>query len=489
MKIGAEVSKRFVTNVLGTLAGFLGTVFFTRELGFDGIGTYAAYFSLQMIAANVFSFGLYPVVVKRVSGGDREAREFTSGALILFAGVAVVAGLSVAFRGLINELLGVNVALLVPLGVLTWGLFRLSGSFLEGKQRVALVGAIENGRYALIVPIQTALVVAGHGVTGLVWGLIAGQFLTFLVSYVGFARVIPARPSVDMFRSFVDFSKYAYVRSVSSQLFKQADYLLIQQFVGPAATGVYKNVFTLTEASMLFSSALAQVAFPQFSALNEAGDEEEEVTRLLSAVFTYAGLFAIPIVGGGAVIGNALLLTIYGESAGTATLPLLGAVGLANALVPILAVANLLNGYREGLEKFFLGTGRPRLYAASGVLLIAVYGVSAAPLTIWFGAWGVAWATVLAFGASVASMLVFLDESVPSSTYADVGHQVAAMAAMTAVVYGLKLQLGGAAGAVRIAILLAVGGLTYFGVLLALSERIRIDAVAVFRDLRAQLLS
>ncbi|WP_135805507.1 oligosaccharide flippase family protein [Halorussus marinus] len=488
MKIGAEVSKRFVTNVLGTVAGFLGTVFFTRELGFGGIGTYAAYFSLQMIAANVFSFGLYPVLVKRVSGGDTEAREFASGALVLLAGVAAVAALSVAFRGTINGLLGVDVALLVPLGVLTWGLFRLSGSFLEGKQRVALVGAIENGRYALIVPIQAALVVEGHGVRGLVWGLIAGQFLTFLVSYVGFARVVPARPSVALFRSFVGFSKYAYVRSVSSQLFKQADYLLIQQFVGPAATGVYKNVFTLTEASMLFSSALAQVAFPQFSALNEAGDDEE-VGRLLSAVFTYAGLFAVPIVGGGAVIGNALLLTIYGESAGTATLPVLGAVGLANALVPVLAVANLINGYREGLEKFFLGTGRPRLYAASGVLLIGVYGVSAVPLTIWFGAWGVAWATVLAFGASVATMLVFLDESVPASTYTDVGHQVASMAVMTAVVYALKLQLGGAAGAVRIAALLAVGGLTYFGVLLGLSERIRIDAVAVLRDLRGQLLS
>ncbi|USZ68043.1 oligosaccharide flippase family protein [Halorussus salilacus] len=487
MKVGAEISKRFVTNVLGTLAGFLGTVFFTRQLGFDGIGTYAIFFSLQMVAANVFSFGLYPVVVKRVSEGGKEARHFTSGAIILFAGVAVVAVLSAAFRAQINGLVGVEAALLVPLAVLTWGLFRLSGSFLEGKERVALVGAIENGRYALIVPIQAALVVADFGVPGLIWGLIAGQFLTFLVSYVGFARVVPARPSMELFRSFVDYSKYAYVQSVSGQLFKQADYILLGQFVGPGPTGVYKNVFTITEASMLFSSALAQVAFPRFSALDAAGDDEE-VGRLLSAMFTYAGVFAIPIVGGGAVVGNALLLTIYANSAGTIALPLVGVVGLANALIPVLAVANLVNGYREGLEKFFLGTGRPRLYAASGVVLIVTYGLSALPLTVAFGAWGVAWATVLAFGASVASMLAFLDEPVPRSAVVDVARQVASMAVMTAVVWLLEVQLGGAAGAVRIAVLLGVGAATYFAVLLALSERIRIDVLAVLRDLRREML-
>lgn len=487
MKVGAEISKRFVTNVLGTLAAFFGTVFFTRELGFGGIGTYAVFLSLQMIAANLSSFGLYPVVVKRVSEGTDEARHFTSGALILFGGTAVVALATLVLRSRINSILDADAALFVPFGVLSWGLFRLSGSFLEGKQRVALVGAIENGRYALIVPIQAALVVAGYGVEGLIGGLVAGQFLTFLVSYVGFARVVPARPSRELFRAFLGYSKYAYVKSVSSQLFKHADYILLGHIVGTGVTGVYKNVFTLTEASMLFSSALAQVTFPQFSALTEAGDDEA-VERLLSVVFTYSGVFAIPIIGGGAVVGNALLLTIYGQGAGTISLPLVGVVGLANALVPVLAGANLLNGYREGLEKFFLGTGRPKLYAASGILLVVVYGVLAVPLTTYFGSWGVAWATVLAFGASVGAMVVMLDESIPPRALADVTRQAVAMLVMTGVVYGLRLQLGGASGVIRLGFLLVVGAIVYFAVLLVLSERIRIDVLAVADDLRNQML-
>lgn len=488
MKIGAEVSKRFVTNILGTLAAFVGTIFFTRELGFDGIGVYGTFLSFQMIAANVSSFGLYPVVVKRVSEGEHEARHFASGAAILFGGVAALSVVFFLIREYVNAALHLDAAMLVPPAVLSWGLFRLSGSFLEGKQQVALVGAIENARYALIVPIQAALVVLGHGVYGLIWGLIAGQFLTFLVSYVGFARVVPARPSRDLFGEFLGYSKYAYVQSVSGQVFKHADYILINSLVGPAATGVYKNVFTLTEASMLFSSALAQVALPQISA-NTADGNDEETTKILSAILTYAGLFAIPVLGGGAVVGNALLLTLYGASAGTTTLPLLGVVGLANALIPVLALANLMNGYREGLEKFFLGTDRPRVYAISGVLLVLTYGVTAYPLTTLYDAWGVAWATVLAFAVSVGTLLYLLDQSISLAAVADVGRQVVAMLVMVGVVYSLKMQLGGAEGALRLAVLLGAGGVTYFAVLLLLSERIRIDVRGVLGDLRNQLLS
>jgi O-antigen/teichoic acid export membrane protein len=482
MKVGAEISKRFVTNVLGTLAGFLGTLYFTRELGFAGIGTYAIFVSIQMIAANLSSFGLYTVLTKRVSEGTDQAKYFTTGAFMLLSGVAVVAALSVVLRGFINDVVGVDVALLVPLGVLSWGSFRLSGAYLEGKQRVALAGAIENGRYAIVVPIQAVLVLEGYGVPGLVWGLIAGQFLTFLISYLGYARVVPALPSASIARSFLDYSKYAYVQNVSSQLFKHADYIIIGQFAGQGPTGVYKNVFTITEAAMLFSSALSKVTFPQFSALSEVGDDAE-ITRLFAALFTYAGLFAIPLVGGGAVIGNDVLLTLYGENPGETLLPLVGAVGLANVLVPILAVANLLNGYRDGLEKYFLGTGNPKVYAASGFLLIVVYGLTAVPLTIAYDAWGVAIATVLAFGTSVTTMLWFLDEPIPLSALADVGKEIVAMLAMTGVVYVIVDQLGAAHGALRLGFVLAVGGSVYFAVLLALSERVRVDAYAVSRDL------
>lgn len=488
MKVGAEVSKRFVTNVLGTVAGFLGTVFFTRELGFDGIGVYSIFLGVQMIAANLSSFGLYPVVTKRVSEGENEARHFTSGAIILFVGVSILAGIFATLRGYVNDILHVEAAMLVPLGVLSWGLFRLSGAFLEGKQRVALVGAIENGRYALVVPIQVALVVAGNGVYGLIWGLIVGQFLTFLISYVGFARVVPARPSRQLFYEFLNYSKYSYVKSVASQLFKHADYILIGQLVGTTVAGVYKNVFTITEASMLFSAALSQVALPQVSAHTEAGNDEE-TTYLLSAILTYAGLFAIPVLGGGAVVGNALLLTLYGEKAGMTVLPLVGSVGLANALVPVLALANLLNGYRDGLETYFLGVDRPRVYAVSGVLLIGTYAATVVPLTVLYESWGVAWATVISFGVSVVALLWLLNQSISITAIADVGRQIVAMLVMSGVVFSLKLQLGGADGALRLGALLAVGGVTYFAVLLLLSERIRLDARGVVNDLWNQFLS
>ncbi|MFC6952740.1 oligosaccharide flippase family protein [Halorubellus litoreus] len=486
MAVGVETSKRFLTNVLGTVAGFLGTLYFTRELGFAGVGTYAVFVSLQMVAGSLATFGVFAVLTKRVSEGRDQAAYFTTGALLVGAGTAAVAAVTVALRGPINAVVGVDVALLVPAGVLSWGLFRLSGAFLEGKQRVALAGALDSGRHAVVVPIQVALVLDGYGVHGLVYGLVAGQTLTFLASYLGYARVVPNLPTLDVVRDFLGYSKYAYVQVVADQLFKHADYVILGTFAGAGPTGVYKNAFQITEASTLFASALSKVSFPKLSELTETGDDAE-VARLFAALFTYGGLVAIPVAAGGAVVGNDLLLTLYGENPGTTTLPLLGVVGLANALVPLLAVANLLNGYRTSLERFSLGTGNPRLYAASGVVLVTVYAVTAVPLTIAYDAWGVAIATVLAFGVSVAANLVLLDERVPLGALRDVGAELLAALVMTGVVAVLVDALGAAHGALRLGFVLAIGATTYFAVLLALSERIRIDARHVADDILADV--
>lgn len=486
MAVGVETSKRFVTNVLGTVAGFLGTLYFTRELGFAGVGTYAVFVSLQMVAGSLATFGVFAVLTKRVSEGRDQAAYFTTGALLVGVGTAAVAVVAVALRDTINAIVGVDVALLVPAGVLSWGLFRLSGAFLEGKQRVALAGALDSGRHAIVVPIQVALVLDGYGVHGLVYGLVAGQTLTFLVSYLGYARVVPNPPTLDAVRDFLGYSKYTYVQVVADQLFKHADYVILGTFAGAGPTGVYKNAFQITEASTLFASALSKVSFPKLSELTEAGDDAE-IARLFAALFTYGGLVAIPVAAGGAVVGNDLLLTLYGENPGTTTLPLLGVVGLANALVPLLATANLLNGYRTSLERFSLGTDNPRLYAASGVVLVVAYAVTAIPLTIAYDAWGVAIATVLAFGASVTANLVLLDERIPLGALRDVGVEIIAALLMTVVVAIVVDVLGAAHGALRLGFVLGIGATTYFAVLLALSERVRVDARAVASDLVADV--
>lgn len=482
MKVGAEVSKRFVANVFGTVAGFLGTFYFANVLGADGIGTYAVFTSLQMVAGTLASLGLFQAVTKRVSEGGAEARHFTSGLIVVFVGAALAGAGAVALRGPINGALGVEAAALVPLGVLSWSLFRLVGAYLAGTGRVALAGFVENGRYVLIVGAQTALVVAGYGVAGLLWGLIAGQFATFLFAYLRYARVAPARPSRALFVEFLQFSKYVYAQSVAGQLFKHADYILLGQFAGVGAAGVYKLAFTVTEATMLFSSALAQVSFPEFSRLSER-ERTERVRDLFGKTVSYAGLFAVPALGGGAVVGNALLATVYGVAPGTVDVPVLGAVGLGSALIVVLALANLLNGYRSAFESYFAGTNRPEVSAAGAGALIAAYALLAVPLFRAVGALGLAVATTVSFGVCCLLLWTELEAKPPRSAFVDVGTQVGATAVMVAAVAALRGALGGAAGAGRLGVLLAAGVAVYFAALIAANGRLRRDAFWVARDL------
>lgn len=484
MKVGAEVSKRFVANVGGTLAGFLGTMYFTRVLGAKGFGIYAIFLSFQMLTGTLVTFGLFASVTKLVSEGTDQARHFATGLLFVFAGSAVAAVAFALLRPVVNGVLGVEAALIVPLGILSWSLFRLTGAFLEGEGKVALAGFVENFRYVPIVAIQTALVVAGLGVYGLLWGLIAGQFVTFGIAYA-YARVIPARPSRALFGEFLAFSKYSYLQSVASQAFKHADYVLIGQFLGAGAAGIYKVSFTVTEAAMLFSAALSRVSFPEFSRLS-ADQRSEAVRDLLSKAVSYAGLFAIPALAGGAVIGNDLLLTVFSVRPGTIDVPPLGAVGLGNLLIGLLALANLFNGYRDTLEKYFLGTNRPRVAAASATLLLATYAAVFYPLIRLLDAAGLALTTAISFAVACLFLWWRLEYPVPRTSLRDVGVQAFAAAVMAGVVFVATGALGGAAGVVRLVAVLSIGAATYFALLVGLNERMRTDAKWVLRDLREE---
>ncbi|WP_224269120.1 oligosaccharide flippase family protein [Haloprofundus salinisoli] len=486
MTVGAEVSKRFLANVFGTVAGFAGTVFFTRELGAPGLGVYAIFTSFQMAAATVVTFGLFSALTKRVSEGENQAKHFTSGILIVLVGTALSALAFAAAAPLVNGVLDADAALLVPLGILSWSLMRVAGAFLEGKGEVALAGFIENGRYVVIVGLQTALLLAGYGVYALLWGLVLGQFATFLVAYLGYARVVPAFPSRELVGDFFSFSKYTYVQSLGSQLFKQADYIVLGQLFGTGAAGLYKISFTLTEAAMLFSSALSDVSFPEFSRL-QANDRGERIRELLAKSVTYAGLFAIPAIGGGLVVGNDLLSVVYGVAPGTVSLGALGAVGVGNLLIAVLALANLSNGYRSVLESYFLGTNRPRISALSSVVLIVTYAVLVLPLAELGGTIGLGLVTTLSFGGSCLLLWRTLDYRPTRAVAKDVGTQLAATVVMMAVVATLYAVLDGVSGALTLCLLLGVGGVTYFASLLVVNGRLRNDAWWVVRDLTGEI--
>ncbi|QCJ48268.1 polysaccharide biosynthesis protein [Haloprofundus sp. MHR1] len=486
MKVGAEVSKRFVANVFGTVAGFAGTVYFTRLLGTSGLGVYAIFTSFQMAAATLVTFGLFSALTKRVSEGENEAKHFTSGVLIVLVGTAISAVAFAAAAPLVNGILDADAALLVPLGILSWSLMRVAGAFLEGKGKVALAGFIENGRYVVIVGIQTALLLLGYEVYALLWGLVLGQFATFLVAYLGYARVIPAFPSRELLGDFLSFSKYTYVQSLGSQLFKQADYIVLGQLFGSSAAGLYKLSFTLTEAAMLFSSALSDVSFPEFSRL-EASDRAERIRELLAKSVTYAGLFAIPAIGGGLIVGNDILSVIYDVDPGTVSLGAVGAVGVGNLLIAVLALANLSNGYRSVLESYFLGTNRPRISALSSVVLIATYAVFVLPLAELAGTIGLGLVTTLSFGGSCLLLWWSLEYRPTRELLADVGSQLAATLSMMLIVGAVYALLGGISGLFTLGVVLGVGGLAYFASLLVTNGRLRNDAWWVVQDLRGEI--
>jgi len=117
MRIGQTSLIVFVTKVVRSIAGFVATLYFARELGACVLGTYSLVLAVVAWVGIAGKVGLTAAVNKRVSEGEDEAEYFTDGALSLVAMFAVISLELYVFRGPLEAYIGRPVSLFVVLSL------------------------------------------------------------------------------------------------------------------------------------------------------------------------------------------------------------------------------------------------------------------------------------------------------------------------------------------------------------------------------------
>jgi O-antigen/teichoic acid export membrane protein len=197
-----------------------------------------------------------------------------------------------------------------------------------------------------------------------------------------------------------------------------------------------------------------------------AKEDPQAVSRIVEQSLTFGGLFLIPGLFGGVLLGGRIL-RIYGP-----------AFPQGATVLSILIVANLFMGYQNQLVNTLNAIDRPDLAfrvnvafvvanLSLNVVLVSLYG--------WIGA-------ALATAASVAVSLVLayrhvqslIDFAVPVS---EIGRQWVAAGVMAVVVYaGLQFEEANRVigqNFVVVLVLVAVGAGVYFVALVSLSQEFR----------------
>jgi O-antigen/teichoic acid export membrane protein len=458
MKYGRTTAVSFLSKLLMSVAGFVGTIVLTRTLGRTQYGTYVVVISVLAWVTIVAELGIPQALKKRIS--EQDGQDYVvAGLLVQGLLFAVVVACLWLVRPYLNAYMEIQ-ATLVLVGLLA---ARLASNYvqtvLDGQQLVHVSSLLTPVEWISRSVVQVALVVAGGGITGAFAGYAAGAFVGVAVGayFVSTRVALPTRKHFDRLGAYARFS---WLSSVKGRTFLSMDTLVLALFVPNGLIAVYEIAWNLASLFSTFGSAVRRTLFPEMSKITSENGITGEVSGLLRVSLTYSGLFLIPGLIGAAVVGD-VVLQIYGPGFSTGYHILL-----------ILTFARLLYGYQSQIESTLSAVDRPDLSFRVNATFVAVNLLLNLVLAWQFGWYGAAAATTIS--AAVGLVLSYhyaarvINVNLPMT---EMGKQWLAALVMGGAVLSLQLVFGNSLAIAFILIVLGVS--TYFSILLCISPSFR----------------
>jgi O-antigen/teichoic acid export membrane protein len=467
MKVGQTSIVVFLSKLLGSALGFLGTLYFARELGAEVIGVYTLVLTVVGWLILASEVGVGTAMVKRISEGTDRGAHLTAALLTILAfalslSVLVVLGTPV-LESYVSEF-DQHVTLSVVWFVIALIFIQLFDKFvfktLKGERKVHIVGLLNPVQIGGQSLLQIALVFAGYGLFGMLVGYIVGGIIVGAVGLV-WVSVRPKRPRKRHFKSLFEYAKFSWLGGLRNRAFNEVDILLLGVFVQTGLVGVYSVAWSIAKFLDLFGTSVASTVFPEISHTS-AQQSRQDAAAMLEDALAYTGLIAIPGLVGGVLLGDRLLM-LYGEEFvdGTAVLGLL-----------ILSV--LIYSYQKQLRNGLNGLDRPDLaFRINAVFIVLNVGLNLA--LIWqYGIEGAAVATATSVAVVLLLSHYMLSQLITFEVpYTTIAQQWIAALVMGATVFGARTAIERLAvidhNAAIVVALVALGACIYFVTLFGIS--------------------
>lgn len=467
MQLGQTSIIYFLSNLLASAIGFVATLYIARNIGAEPLGIYNVGIAVVGWLSIVGRIGFTGAISKRISEGNEQA-EYTAAGILLISSLFVIVATGVLlFRSHVNQYVGYSVAVFIVLILFASLAYGIVSSLLTGYHLVHFNGILSTVRTAGRGTIQIVAVAAGLGAAGLFWGHLAGLLLVIVIGLYIVRRKVSSiqRPEKRHFQSLFDFAKFSWLGNLQSRMFNYTDVLVLGLFVSSSLIGIYSIAWNVSQFLILFSGALSSTLFPEMSKLS-AQQDQQAAADIVEQSLAYGGLFLIPGVFGGGILGERILQVYGPEFTQGATILL------------VLIIANLLMGYQNQLLNALNAIDRPDLsfrvnaaFVTTNILLnltlIYIYG--------WIGA------AVATGGSAMISLVLsynYLSKIISFELPGiEILRQVSSAVIMSIVVYsGLFLENSYRIvrhNAITVLLLVGVGAAVYFILLLKLSPRFR----------------
>ncbi|QAU12253.1 transporter [Halorubrum sp. BOL3-1] len=472
MRIGQTSAIQFVSKVVTSAGGFLATLYFARIVGSDTLGIYFILLSSVGWLSVLVDAGISPAITKRMSEGEAPAEYFQVGLGVIGVGTGAITFFLLLFSKQVTDYIThpYSTYFLIVL-VISGTAMTAVRTGLSGTQNVHISGILTSIQSIIRIVLQVAAVSIGLGLSGLVFGWVLSSLVAAAVGLVYLmvkAENFLSLKQMNTRERLIDiysFAKYSWLGSLKSKTNNYADILILGLFVPSNLIGVYAIAWNIASFLTILGSAIETTLFPEFSEL-ENQDDYTEIAHLLQKSLQYTGLFVIPGLFGGILLGDRIL-RLYGSN-----------FVIGFEVLILLIVSVLIYDYQKQLTGVLQGIDRPDIdfrvngtFIGSNIILNLI-------LIQQIGWYGAAIATVLSSGISLVYAYYAVCEILPVSVpVREIGKQIGASIIMAISVFLLEAIESAYTivghNALVVFGLVFVGATIYMGTLMTISDETR----------------
>jgi O-antigen/teichoic acid export membrane protein len=484
MRIGQTSIIVFFAKIIASAVGFVGTVYFSRELGPDIIGIYATVVALITWLQFGGKIGIHTAITKRLSEEEHRGEYFAAGVIMIFSATAVISLVLIFFGSYIESYVSkfstysdTSIVWFIIILLFPQVAYHIVNATLQGQHLAHIVGLLRPVRTGFINGTQFVLVFFfGFSLLGLILGHVAGILLAALIGSM-FISIQIRQPDRQHFARIYEYARYSWSSSLSNRTFSSADIIILGAFVPSSLVGIYSVAWMLSSSLNLFAGSISSAIFPEISSV-ASKENLDAATGMIEDTIAYAGLVVIPGLVGGLLL-NDRLFRIYGSGFGGGT-----------QVLPFLLVSILAYSYLGQFSTALNGLDRPDLVLRVNTVFILtniILNVALIQLVGWTGA-ALASAVSTSFGAFLSwyylSRIITLKLPVAS-----IGKQTVAAGGMGVVVWLFQIFISSLNilnhNTATVGILVGVGALTYALLLLVISKNFR---TTIIRNLPFNLI-
>lgn len=311
-----NMSWLFVSQVIASICGFIWTIIIARYLGVEEYGILGFAISLTGILVIMMDLGIGTHIIRNIATDYNSAPKYLGNAIPLKSIFAI--GMFVVIVAILivmksNELT-IIVTLLFAIEMIAKSFLTLLNSafqaFEEGKYQ-----GISNTLLNLLLLIFILIsIYTDLGIIGIAISYIIANFIALAYTYLAFRNHI-TKPKFELDWSFckkiIIASLPFAAASILNSIYYSIDVVMLTNFMGNYATGIYNATYKLISILTVFYSLYIAVIFPVMSKFFE--NDKKLLLISYEKSFKYLMLFMVPVSIATVLYSSDIIHLIYGQ--------------------------------------------------------------------------------------------------------------------------------------------------------------------------------